>query len=407
MSGNTTILSKANLAVFLALCMVAGFLCSRVVLSISMILFGINALRGAPPSTWLKQRWWLLGLLWIAGYVISWFWSENVNYWQDRVQTKLPFLLLPLSFSLLPAFTTRQLKQYTIGLCVLMILGIGYSLSFLVIDPQRYIEGYIQSHVLPTPAIGDHIRFSMAVALSTAWCLYMLPQLRERLIRAFIVISILIFSVYLHILAAKTGLVAFYILMLAWAFYQASRKNRLLGATTICLIILSGILAIKFIPTLNYRFGYTLYSYQQYISGNISGDYSDVGRVISYKLGLQLIQDHPVTGVGVGDIWSEMNRLYEQDYPHIPPTQRLIPHNQFLTTAVGAGIVNLILFLWWFIAPLTKIKRNRAGFYFFTTWLMLLFFLMTDASLEVQFGVFVFLYFLLWQWHALRSPKNA
>ncbi len=397
-------LSRTNLAVFFALCMIGGFLCSRVLLSLSMILFGINALRGVPVSAWFRQRWWLLGMLWIGMYALSWFWSDDKTFWNERVQTKLPFLLLPLAFGLLPAFSRKQLQWYTICLCLILLSGIGYSLAFLAGDPAAYIEGYTRSHVLPTPTYRDHIRFSMAVALSTGWCLYILPEVRGRYAGLLVKISILVFAVYLHILAAKTGLIAFYILAMMWAFYQIIRRNRIAGIATLALITAGGVLAIRYIPTLSHRVGYSIYSYQQYMQGNISGDLSDVGRMVSYKLAIELIEQHPFTGVGAGDVLSEMSRAYDHRYPHIPQAQRLVPHNQFLTIGVAAGLISLAFFLWWLCAPLSRIRQNRTGFFFFTTWLMLFFFLMTDASLEVQFGVFVFLYFLLWQRHALLSP---
>ncbi len=400
------LLSRTNLAVFFALCMIGGFLCSRVLLSLSMMFFGINALRGIHPRAWLRQRWWLLGMLWIGIYALSWFWSDDKAFWSERVQTKLPFLLLPLAFGLLPAFSRKQLQWYTIGLCLILLSGIAYSLGFLITDPETYIEGYTRSHVLPTPAKRDHIRFSMVIALSAVWCVYIIPEIRHRYAGILVKLSILVFAVYLHILAAKTGLIAFYILAFTWAAYQAIRRNRIAGILALVLITAGGLLAIRYIPTLSHRVGYSIYSYQQYMQGNVSGDLSDIGRMVSYKLAVHLIGQHPLTGVGAGDILSEMSSAYDHRYPHIPQAQRLVPHNQFLTIGVATGLISLVLFLWWLCAPLSRIRKNRNGVFFFTSWLMLFFFLMTDASLEVQFGVFVFLYFLLWQRHTMLPTPD-
>jgi len=389
--------SRTSLAVFLALCMIAGFMCNRVVLSVSMILFGLNALRGVSPRQWLQQRWWLLGLVWVAIYALSWFWSDDKTFWNDRVQTKMPFLLLPLAFGLLPAFSQEQLRRYTAGLCLLLLGGIVYSLSFMLNDPAAYVEGYRQSHILRTPAHGDHIRFSMTVAAAVAWCLYMAPKLGSRLRKGLLYVCITIFIVYLHVLAAKTGLIAFYLLMACWALYQfRSRKSRK-ALLVLLLVVGAWMLAIRYVPTLRYRIDYSLYSLEQLQKGNISGDYSDIGRLVSYKLAMGLIREHPLTGVGAGDILSAMSAAYDRLYPDIPQAQRLVPHNQFLAIAVATGLISLAFFCWWLCAPLARLRRDRESFFFLTTWLMLLVVLMTDASLEVQFGVFVYLFFLLWQ----------
>lgn len=339
-------------------------------------------------------------------YIISWFWSDDKTFWIDRVQTKLPFLLLPLAFGLLPSFSAKQRQAYTIGLCLLILSGIAYSMSFLFTAAHQYIAGYAQSHVLPTPAARDHIRFSMTVALSTAWCWYIFPELRGRFTKLLVGLSTIIFLLYLHILAAKTGLIASYVLVLMFAIYQLTRRSKIVGLSVLLLLFVGAMVSVRYIPTLKHRLGYTIYSYQQYTQGNTSGDYSDIGRVISYELALQIIKEHPVMGVGAGDIMSAMSALYDQRYPHIPPAQRLVPHNQFLTIGVATGLLSVAFFLWWFCAPLATLKRDRSSFFFCTVWVMLLFFLMTDASLEVQFGVFVFLYFLLWQKHTLLPEPS-
>ena len=72
---------------------------------------------------------------------------------------------------------------------------------------------------------------------------------------------------------------------------------------------------------------------------------------------------------------------------------------------MAVGIPATILFILWIAAPLRLIRRNRAGVYFLLTWLMLLVPLMVDLFLEVQFGVAVYLIFLLWQRKAIRDSK--
>jgi len=102
-------LNKSNIAFICIPGMFIGFLISPAVLSMSMILFGISSLRDVPPARWLKNKWWLMGIAWIAFYALSYFWSDDKGMWSVSLQVKLPFLLLPLAFAYTPRFSDAQL----------------------------------------------------------------------------------------------------------------------------------------------------------------------------------------------------------------------------------------------------------------------------------------------------------
>ena len=387
--------------------MLIGFLGARAWSSIGMMLFGINALRGISPKQWLKQRWWLLGTGWLLMYLLSWFWSADKAEWTAHIQVKMPFLLLPLAFGFLPAFSQRQLNAFTWMLVVAMTLGAGYSLSFLLRHPAEMIGGYGVSHILPTPAYNDHISFSTTVAVCIGWCVYQWPFWRRSKMAVLLYLLLAFLVVYLHVLAAVSGLIAFYILVLcglAGLFLMRRWKQGLLA-----MLMLAGgaVLSLHFIPTLNHRIGYTVYSWDKYKAGERSGDYSMIGRIISYRIGARVIAAHPLTGVGAGDVLTAMDTGYNKWYPQVTNDERLWPHNQFLTVAAAAGIPAALFFTAWIIAPLLLVRRTRDGFFFVVIWLMLLVTLMIDPFLEVQFGVFVYLFFLLWQRQTLLYPPAA
>ena len=87
---------KSWIALTTILVMLLGFFVSRALLSVGMMLFGLNGLIGVHPKQWLKQKWWLLGVLWVGMYLLSYFWSGDIGYWHTRCEVKLPILLLPL-----------------------------------------------------------------------------------------------------------------------------------------------------------------------------------------------------------------------------------------------------------------------------------------------------------------------
>lgn len=397
--------AKTSIAVFLVIAMLAGFLVSRAVLSIAMILFGLNALWNIHPKKWLKEKWWLWGVAWIALFALSYFWSEDKKYWSEHLQVKLPLLLLPLSFAFIPTFGKKQSDSYTIALCVALLFGMGYSAYFFLQNPAAYIEGYRFSHVLPTLPEKEHIRFTLALALGIVRCFYYYPFLKSKMAKIVLVTCTVLFIAAIHIYAVRTGLLAFYIFIIGYLFYLLFQKRtRLMAIISITFLVIASYLAFRFIPTLKLKVEHFKWSVMIFEKNEMKPEYSDIGRYISYDLAIKIIKAHPLMGIGAGDIFTEMTKGYEQFYPQVSKDLYLVPHNQFLIVAVAAGISAMLVFGIWLFYPLTEIKRNRNGFFFLITWLILLIPIFVEPILEIQFGLFVFIFFLLWQRHAMLKP---
>lgn len=392
---------KTRIALLCLSGMLVGMMGARALSSISMMVFGLNALWDVHPKRWVKNKWWLLGCAWVALSLLSYFWSADKQEWAAHIQVKLPFLLLPLSFDFLPPFSGTQKKFFTALLAVLMSGGALYSLSHFLQDPEALVHGYKYSHILPTPFYNDHIAYSAAVALSIAWMTYYLPELQTRWERWALGACILFLAVYLHILAAKTGLIAFYVLVIALIIQQIIRSPMRGVVLALAAAFTIGCAAV-FLPTLRERIGYSIVTWRSYVMGERTGIYSDAGRIFSYDIAMHSIAKHPIAGVGIGDVFQEMKAGYEKHYPEVAHEQQLWPHNQFLATAMGIGIPGACLLLAWMMAALRRLK-SREAIYFFIVWMMLLVPLMVDPFLEVQMGVAVYLVFLLWQRKAMND----
>jgi O-antigen ligase len=388
--------NRSAIAILTAVGMIGGFMTGRAILSLFMALFGLNALRAISPRQWFRQNWWLLGIAWVGVYALSWFWSSNFGFWNERLQVKLPVLLFPLAFALLPRFSVKQLNDFTKIVCVFIFLGCCYSLSFLWRDPQGVLNGYFTSKVMPTPAYRDHIRYSILVAWSIIWCCRMFPLATGRFYKTFLVLAILFFTVYLHILAVKSGLMVLYLFIVLYALRLLFTRKLLYSLGMIVALSAGIYLAYLKVPSFNYKINYLKFTYEEYQRNGMSGQFSDMGRVISYEMAWKVFLQHPWIGVGAGDILDEMTQVYHQYYPQ--ESKPLVPHNQFIVVLLTGGLLALVPFILWVFYPLTKVKRSREGFYFFITWLTMLGAMLVEPMLEVQFGVFVYLFCLLWMW---------
>jgi len=385
--------------------MITGLMCARGLASVSMFLFGVNALWDISPKKWLSQRWWLFGLCWIAMYVLSGFWSTDLSTWREHVQVKLPFLLLPLAFGFCPRFSPFQLRIFTWFLCLTFCIAACYSLYPLAHGSSELIRSYKYAHVLPTLMYNDHIGFSTAVVASIAWFIYYLPEMPKAWQRWVLMAAVLFLSIYLHILAAKTGLIALYILIVGLIIREVIRMPKR-GLLILIVVLASVGLAYRMLPTFRERIGYSYVTWRSYKNGERSGIYSDASRMISYDLGFHFIKENPFLGVGAGDVLDVMKTGYARYYPEVPEEQMLWPHNQFLTTAMAAGIPAGLLLLAWMLLPLRLVRKTKEGRYFILVWLILLVPILVDPILEVQSGVGVYLVFLLWQRKMLLDAKQ-
>jgi O-antigen ligase len=366
-------------------------------LSFFTFAIGVNALWNVHPREWLRNKWWLVGVAWVAIYALTWFWSDDKKVWSTMAEVKLPILLLPLAFSFLPRFSIRQLQIITIGMGILLSASACYSLSFLITDTEYYVTQYRIAHLLPTLPKNDYIRGSLAMALYLIWCIYIWPSLQSRGVKATVAALAIFLVVFMHILAAKSGLVSLYMFLAGWGIYLAIARRKLAGLLVIIAIPVIVVAAIKTIPTFRQRANHLDYTYYMYKAKDKSGNYGDISRLISYKIAVELIKEAPAKGYGTGDMKQEMLRYYEQHYPELPEYARLLPHNQFLTVALGCGVPAACIFALWVFMPLAWIRRNREGFFFFIVWLVIFLQLMIEPVLEIQFGVFVCLFFLLFQ----------
>lgn len=376
--------------------MVYGFLAGRAILSLAMFLFFLNAIWNVKANKVKEQKWWFLGLAWIGLYALSFFWSEDIPYWQERFQVKYAFVILPLAFGVLPGLNTKHIKVLTWGLSLLAIGGCLYSLSFYFKNTDELLKGYFYSKVLTTPAYKDHIRFSVFIAWTIIWICFVFDKINIQWQKIALILAIIFFALYLHILAVRSGLIVLYSFLMLYVLALFFRKKIVLASSIIGTFLLLLFVAYQNIPSFRLKIEYGLYSLNEYKKGNESAGYSDIGRLISYKMASKIIQENPIIGVGAGDLRAAMKEKYQQFSPDTKPEQMIVPHNQAMVVCLVGGVLTLGIYLVWLFYPIARLKRNRNSFYIFAVWFALFICLMVEPMLEVQLGVFVYLFAMHW-----------
>jgi hypothetical protein len=335
---------------------------------------------------------------------VSGLWSSNWHTWLDISIIKLPFLLFPLAFA--GNWQLREKQWRLIAWCFLLFvfIGCGWSLWQYFQDTETINESYLRAKTLPTPLGGDHVRFSWLVSIAVIWATFLLYTTKDT--RAILLLSLLMFLlvIYLHVLSARTGLLAVYFFFLCFTVHVAVQRKRYF-IFFLAGIILIGLTSWWLFPTLQNRIKYVGYDFSLLKSNNNIPGTSDANRLISLKAGWQILQQNPF-GIGAGDIRDETNKWYGINVPYkMTESDRLFPSSEWIVYGDMAGWPAVVLFTVIIILPLF-IKQIRHRFF----WIMLVATAIgcciIETTLEIQFGIFIYCFTILWWWKWLRIQNK-
>lgn len=378
----------------IALIMV-GLLLSRFCISLGIALLVINFLL-QPDYKIVKQRFRANNTLWILPilcllYIISGLYSADVNEWLWRTRTKLPFLLLPITFAVLPSLQKKHFHWLLNLFLVLMGIGIFYSLSQYISNYAEITESYFRGKTLPT--LIHHVRFSLLIAYAVIICFYFYQKTKiNQVIAYFYAGTGLFMLIFLHILAVRSGLLALYccVFYLLWSSKILSKQYKIiLLATSFTLVFLS----INYMPTLSNKLNYVKYDLHQIWHNKSIEGASDSRRIIAILTGIEVGNTAPLFGVGAGDVRSEMEVLFIAKKSELANSNYLT-HNQFVFIYAALGIFGLLLFLagmiyiFMFFHRSDKILLICLNIIIFTSFL-------AEDTLEGELGTTFYLLFLL------------
>lgn len=132
--------------------------------------------------------------------------------------------------------------------------------------------------------------------------------------------------------------------------------------------------------------------YDEFLNNRHVNGHSLTMRLYFWKAGLHVLKDHPVTGVGTGDVQQAMNKAYKETNSPLDEEWYKRPHNQFLTITIALGILGLVIFLLSLIYPTVVLHRYLPKLYWPFLIVAVISFLLED-TLETQAGLSFFAFF--------------
>jgi hypothetical protein len=103
-----------------------------------------------------------------------------------------------------------------------------------------------------------------------------------------------------------------------------------------------------------------IWEIDRYRLGYAPNDKSVVQRYLYLKAGWSIAREHPVFGVGNGDVLQAFKKYYKAVDSPLTDKQRRVSHNQYLTFLVGLGGTGLLISILALVGPLYLTKRQHS-----------------------------------------------
>jgi hypothetical protein len=392
---------RNELVFVLLLVMLSSLFFSRAILSVSMIVFVVQSLLHGDIKSQLKNFITTpllvgLALLFIIP-LITGLWSEDKQQWADILRLKLPLLLMPLAFAGPWQLERRQWRWTAYCFLFLVLISSLWTILQYSRSAEAINKAYLASRTMLTPLDNDHIRYSLLVSAAVLVCFFLLSSTQRVAYKILLAAMAAWFAVFIHLLAARTGLVSLYIILafLVGRFF-IQKKNIFIKAAMLVFMAMLPLIAYRFVPSFHNRVNFFLYEKGFFEKTNYLQGGSDAVRVISIKGGWELMNDKPVTGKGFGDFKAGMESWYEKNYPGMKKEEQILPAAEWMVYGAGAGWPGLIFF--WIVMFIPFFTRTGNKGWFNLINIVLISSLLFDIGLEIQFGVFIYAFMILWSW---------
>lgn len=365
--------------------LIIGLYFSNALKSISLVSLAVCSLFYITDKnklqTFLKKPLFITTAILIIVYSVSALFSNNhAEAWQS-VQIKLLYVFVLFTFYA----TCFSKKESTFYIAITSICAIIQTLyaTFYFIEQYANIEHlYAIGNVLPVIKI-HHIQIAVLIAITIVLLVnYYLIYKKKKAI--FIAIWLFIF---LHIFAVRSGLVLVYFMLLLYASVYLLKLKKWKNIVVLYSVLITTlVIAINYSSTLKTKINYTIHDINQFKNNNEKAyEYSDSRRLAAIKNGIILLKQHPYLGTGLGDITTEISKLYQQQNPTLDKKYYYLPHNQFIYFYSVFGYILGSIVSICFIFPVFYLFKKK-NYLFATIYAALLLFSCWDAFLGTLFG---------------------
>ena len=340
-----------------------NLLFNRLVIALAFIIplsiAGYNLILAALTLTWVveakwKEKWEIIKvqpvfkamLIYFIFLVFSLFWTENLSSGIHYVKQYYIFLLLPILYT---SIDRSRIPQFFSAFLAAMIISeiISYLIYFNLM-PFQFKPTWSSSD--PSPFM-MHSIYSLFLVFSIFLMFARLTyEHRTKFQTFFYTLFIITMTINLFINSGRTGQFTFLLAILVFVYLHY--RLHWLKALLLGIPVLSIIFTIAFFGSPNFknRTIETFKSIEYTLEKNEACNDSTGQRIMMWQVASQIIFEHPVLGVGIGDERDSYNSTLINDLPELHPYINTFSdmHNTYLKVFVATGAIGLLLFLWIF-----------------------------------------------------------
>jgi O-antigen ligase len=316
---------------------------------------------------------------------------------------RIPLLLLPVVWCLKPGLPNRSIF---IGILVMGLFHawIGGASVLNYFAHYRFLNQMVlESKPLPLFSAVYHIEFSLIMAVVILFQLSYLRLANVGWQRSLLIGTMAVNLVSLHVLSARTGILAFWV-GVPFLLGSVELPIGLKGRNRWWLLTIPLLLLIS-VPSLRNRLINTVEDLTAVKENQNLGDKSFGRRWESWKISVEVIKKHPLTGVGFSGVEKAVHNEFEHKQTYLHVTDRIQPHNQYLQLAMQSGVVTpilLIVCLLWMI----RVNFRQGNYSGLSVIIALSISMLFESYLERQSGAAVFALALFWVFFAEKKKQH-
>jgi O-antigen ligase len=305
--------------------------------------------------------------------------------WGGKFLVKLPILVMPVLLWI------RWNRKTMISWLVLISLPLSWIAVASVANYFRHFAFYNQMVLESKPvAIYSqvyHIEFSLILSVFSLLPLLVAYRFRagERTALYWLLLASGIMNmVCLHILTARTGIMAFWIgagigLLVLKPWQSLKLWKFMVGLALVVIAFLA-------VPSLRNRIFNSIDDIKAVTGGKDLNNKSFGRRWVAWQAAVVAIKSQPGKGYGIQNVPATMEKAHQEKGTVLASENRILPHNQYLELAIQSGIPAAILMVLALILGL--FKAWRSGNLFLASFLAAFAFASVfESLLERQAGV--------------------
>ncbi|MFK8060290.1 MAG: O-antigen ligase family protein [Polaribacter sp.] len=320
--------------------------------------------------TKLKDNWFVLSsIAYFLVFVLSGLYSEDLTFWLQDIEHKVPFLILPIILSTKPI--SKEVFRiimwsFTIGCFLLMLYGYFNQPSDFI-SLRKIVNKYTPINI---------IYYSLYISIIFFYLFYELLILKVKKYRAFYIISIFLAFYILYGCASRMVILTTFIVSIAVVvIWKIIYERKLLeGIGLVLLIILVNGTSLYLNKSTSTRFEKLIVH---------KGD----NRNRIWEASWLTIKKSPIIGFGAGDTKSALAPSYiKVDYP-LGVKKNVNCHNQYLESWLSTGIFGLLILLIWLFASFYDAWKKHN--YLFCIFILIIAMnILVESVFERQHGTF-------------------